>query len=126
MEYKLLDIKEADYGCEELPEGESVKCLLVLEKTENVLKETACSCQISTTTGRQETTGSKVYAEIPDSLATELGLTTGIIISDDELNEMKLGNAPKNWDDIENRHYYQTPIGPVCMSNKEYREYKNN
>lgn len=116
MEYKLLDIKEADYGCEEIPEGEEVKCLLVLEEIENSNENIQ--------TEKSHNPNSKIHIEISDSLATKLGLIPGVIISYDELSEMRQGIVPKHWDDLENRHFYDTSIGSVCMSNKEFREYK--
>jgi|GEM_PF-1592540 hypothetical protein len=118
-EYRLLDIKEADYGCEERPEGTPLMCLLVLEKNDANNSEQS---NIAVVSEKQES-AEKLYAEIPDVLATELGLVNGVIISEEELSEMKAGRKPSNWDSISNRHYYQTKIGTVCMSNKEFMEY---
>lgn len=124
MEYKLLDIKEADYGCEEIPEGEEVKCLLVLEEIEPAEFCENRSHNIEVPAKMKDTAVSKKNIEINDSLATKLGLIPGIIISDNELAEMRQGNIPTKWGDIENRHFYDTSIGRVCMSNREFREYK--
>lgn len=135
-EYKLLDIKEADYGCEERPKGAPLMCLLVL--AENVASTSVGAVQSNGAAADEQITSNssapnsasqfgktakKIYAEIPDALATELGLVRGVIISDEELKDMKSGKKPENWDSLSNRHYYETQIGTVCMSNREFMEY---
>ena len=65
-----------------------------------------------------------VSLDIPADLADQLGLAPGLILSGQELEDIKSGRVPNEWDSIDNRHDYRTPIGIVCMSGREYREYR--
>jgi len=98
---KIIEITEADFGCEERPEGAPLMCRLVIESDDGLL-----------------------YKEIPDRFADELGLVEGLQISENELKDILAGNVPKDWESIDNRSDYETNIGLVCMANREYREYK--
>ena len=100
MSYTILDITEADYGCEELADDAVLKCCLILDDD-----------------------GEKIYREIPDELSEELCLVPGQMISEEELSSMMAGNKPHGWDDINHRNIYKTDIGMVCMSTAEYRDY---
>ncbi|MGI5989940.1 MAG: hypothetical protein ACOX78_06730 [Lachnospiraceae bacterium] len=66
MKYTIKDITEADYGCEELPDGACVMCRLVLE-AEN---------------------GMEVVKEVPDEKAAAAGLAAGQRISDGEIEAL--------------------------------------
>ncbi len=101
MKYTILDITEADYGCEELADDAVLKCCLVLDDG-----------------------GEKVYREIPDTLVDELCLVPGQMITEEELTSMMTGTKPEGWDDISHRNLYKTDIGMVCMSAAEYRDYR--
>ncbi len=63
MRYRITDITEADYGCEELPEGAPVMCRLVLE-AEN---------------------GMETVREVPDDTALAARLAAGQIITDEQI-----------------------------------------
>jgi len=97
---ELIDTSEADFGCEERPEGMPLMCRLSL-KTEDGM----------------------IYHEIPDAFADELGLVKGLIISENELEDILSGKIPKDWDSLENRHDYVTKNGVFCMAGAEYRKY---
>lgn len=63
MKYTIKDITEADYGCEELPDGAQVMCRLVLE-TED---------------------GMETVREVPDEKACGAHLAAGQIITDEQI-----------------------------------------
>lgn len=107
MKYRIRDILEADFGCEERAEGEPLMCLLMLEEEGG--------------TGARE---GAVYRAVPDALADELCLEKGQVVTEEELAAMTEGKKPDGWDDLTHRSIYHTGIGPVCMSAAEYREYR--
>ena len=98
---EIIDIGEADYGCEERLGDAPLMCSLKVKTDE----------------------GDIIYKEIPDEFAKELGLIKGLQFSKEEFDEILKGKIPSNWDDINNRHDYQTDIGLVCMAGSEYKEY---
>lgn len=67
MKYTIKDITEADYGCEELPDGAPVMCRLVL-KTES---------------------GMEVVKEVPDERASAAGLAAGQEITDAQIEALR-------------------------------------
>ncbi len=99
--YTLIRVTEADYGCEERPEGAPLMCALLLEAG-----------------------GRRIFREIPDELCDQLGLVPGMQLTEGEIAQMQEGKKPQGWDDLTHRHYYKTDIGMVCMSAAEYREYR--
>lgn len=113
--FRIVDITEADYGCEERPEGAPLMCCLILEE-ENESKAVGLRQQIGLPLGRMR-------REVPDRLVDELGLVPGLKITGQELEEMQKGMQPEGWDALDRRHYYDTQIGQVCMSGPEYRAY---
>lgn len=113
--FRIVDITEADFGCEERPEGAPLMCCLILEE-ENEPADGGLKQQIGLPLGR-------LRREIPDRLVDELGLVPGLKITGKELDEMQEGRQPQGWDALDRRHYYDTQIGQVCMSGPEYRAY---
>ena len=63
MKYTIKDISEADYGCEELPEGAPLMCRLVLETPD----------------------GMETVREVPDAKAEQNGLAAGQEITDEQI-----------------------------------------
>lgn len=104
--YRIEDITEADYGCEERPDTAPLLCRLELRK----IGDPADSSQL--------------IRHMPDELADELALTPGQIVTDEELDALEAGRKPAGWDDLDHRNTYFTDIGPVCMSAAEYRMYR--
>lgn len=98
--YIITDILEADYGCEEPPSDGRFRCGLNLEFK-----------------------GEKIYREVYDDMVDELCLVKGMGLTADELRSIEGGLIPEGWFDLTHRHYFETPIGPVCMSVEEYRDY---
>lgn len=105
MKYRIEDIMEADFGCEERQPDQQLLCCLALSQA------------------GEKTVSSLIYRNMPDALADELCLVKGQIISDKELEAMMAGRKPEGWDDLDHRNTYATDIGPVCMSSAEYRMY---
>lgn len=66
MMYKVIDIQEADYGCEECPTGEELKSRLVLE----------------------DETGNRIYREEIDRELIEKKIDTGNLVTINENNDV--------------------------------------
>ena len=80
MQYMIEDFFEADYGCEERPEGAPLMCCLSLAETGN--------------TAEAGSKGNMIFCNIPDSFVKELHLQKGQILSEEELRMMKEGRMP--------------------------------
>lgn len=135
MQYRIEDIMEADFGCEERQEGQTLMCCLALSKTGegNLSESETGSASDSESAARSGSAADKadrlanekiIYRNMPDTLADELYLVKGQILSEDELNDLEAGKKPEGWDDLNHRNTYETDIGLVCMSSSEYREYR--
>lgn len=136
MTYRIEDITEADYGCEERPEGAPLMCCLVLSEVGDTADAEGTEGRIKSEGGigsgdriRAGGNGEAshkelVYRSIPDDLANELYLEKGQVLTEEELKQLQAGRKPEGWDDISHRNTYQTDIGPVCMSAAEYRSYR--
>ena len=134
MKYRIRHITEADFGCEERQEGEPLLCGLALEILEvqgseaEARNETEDGNEAKERNegeeGKEDAGDRSLYREIPDALAWDLGLAEGQILTDAELDALIRGEKPEGWGDLNHRQYYQTDIGPVCMSADEYRIYR--
>ncbi len=126
--YRIEDITEADYGCEERPEGAPLMCCLALSeagRTERIDGSEDGNGDLgSGNSDDRRICREVVYRTVPDELANELYLEKGQILTEEELRELQAGRKPEGWDDIRHRNTYQTDIGPVCMSAAEYRTYR--
>ena len=80
MQYMIEDFFEADYGCEERPEGAPLMCCLSLAEAGS--------------TAEAGSKGNMIFCNIPDSFVKELHLQKGQILSEEELRMMKEGRMP--------------------------------
>lgn len=74
MQYRIEDLLEADFGCEERQEGAPLMCCLALTETGDERK--------------------KIFCNIPDFIVEECHLQRGQILSEEELGMMKEGRKP--------------------------------
>ena len=86
MQYMIEDFFEADYGCEERPEGAPLMCCLSLAE--------AGSTAETGNTAEAGSKGNMIFCNIPDSFVKELHLQKGQILSEEELRMMKEGRMP--------------------------------
>lgn len=92
MQYMIEDFFEADYGCEERPEGAPLMCCLSLAETGNTAE--AGSTAETGSTAEAGSKGNMIFCNIPDSFVKELHLQKGQILSEEELRMMKEGRMP--------------------------------